>query len=238
MDTLDANMPEMSGNDARKKLMTSQDEVQQRDLPNMKQKSIDVDIFEPWKTRGKRVDYRQLNDPIPEIDNDMQILSDIVYAIITGGELTSLKNAQCSPEWPQWQKAMEAELHQLHAMNMWQLIDKQADAVPIANRWVFVCKRNKLGDIVRYKARLVAKGSTQCPGWDYNERYTPVIRMDTLRVILALVLVKKLKVHQLDIKGVYLLKETIYMKKLEGFDDKMGRVCHLIKTLYGLKKSG
>ena len=65
--------------------------------------------------------------------------------------------------------------------------------------------------------------------------------MDTLRVILALVLIKKLKVQQMDIKGAYLngiLKETIYMQQPKGFNDGMGRVCHSIKTLYGLKQSG
>ena len=46
-------------------------------------------------------------------------------------------------------------------MNTWQLVDKLADAIPIANKWVFMHKRNKSGDIVRYKARLVTKGFTQ-----------------------------------------------------------------------------
>ena len=45
----------------------------------------------------------------------------------------------------------------------------------------------------------------------------------------------------MDIKGVYLngiLQETVYMKQPEGFEDGTGRVCKLIKTLYGLKQSG
>ena len=94
---------------------------------------------------------------------------------------------------------------------------------------------------MRYKARLVAKGFTQQLGQDYNKTYAPVIQMDTLRVILALVLVKKLKVHQMDIKGAYLngiLKETIYMDQPEWFNDETRRVCHLIKSIYGLKQSG
>ena len=65
--------------------------------------------------------------------------------------------------------------------------------------------------------------------------------MDTLRVVLALVPVKKLEVHQMDIKGVYLngiLKETIYMDQPKGFNNETGRVCHLIKTTYSLKQSG
>ena len=45
----------------------------------------------------------------------------------------------------------------------------------------------------------------------------------------------------MDIKGAYLngfLKETIYMRQPEGFNDGTGKVCHLVKTIYGLKQSG
>jgi hypothetical protein len=126
-------------------------------------------------------------------------------------------------------------------MGTWELVDKPPNAIPVANKWVFIRKRNKLGEIVKYKARLVAKGYSQRPGQDYNETYSPVIRLDMLRAILALVPAKRLKVQQMDIKGAYLnghLKERVYMKQPEGFDDGTGRVCRLVKTLYGLKQSG
>ena len=70
--------------------------------------------------------------------------------------------------------------------------------------------------------RLVARGYSQQPGQDYNETYSPIVRVDTLRAILALVPMKRLKVQQMDIKGAYLngiLKENIYMEQLEGFAD-------------------
>ena len=65
--------------------------------------------------------------------------------------------------------------------------------------------------------------------------------METIRAILAIAPTKKLYIQQLDIKGAYLngvLKERVYMKQPEGFDDGTGRVCQLIKTLYGLKQAG
>ena len=49
-----------------------------------------------------------------------------------------------------------------------------------------------------------------------------------------------LKIQQLNIKGAYLnsiLKENIYMKQPKGYTDGTDKVCHLIKTLYGLKQS-
>jgi hypothetical protein len=41
------------------------------------------------------------------------------------------------------------------------LVKKPIDAMPISNKWVFLKKRNKEGELVKYKARLVAKGCTQ-----------------------------------------------------------------------------
>ena len=45
----------------------------------------------------------------------------------------------------------------------------------------------------------------------------------------------------MDVKGAYLngtIKEQIYMKQPEGYDDGTGHICHLIKSLYGLKQTG
>ena len=73
-------------------------------------------------------------------------------------------------------------------MGTWELVDKPRGAVPIANKWVFTKKRNKEGEVIKYKARLVAKGFAQHPGFDYLETHSPVVRMETIRAILALVL--------------------------------------------------
>ena len=87
----------------------------------------------------------------------------------------------------------------------------------------------------------VAKGCVQQPGYDYVETFSPVIQMETIQAILALVPIKHLKIQQMDVKGAYLngeLKETVYMRQPEGYEDNTGRVCELVKTLYGLKQSG
>ena len=72
------------------------------------------------------------------------------------------------------------------------------------------------------------------------ETFLLVVRMDTLRAILALVAEKGLKMQQMDIKGAYIndtLQETIYMRQPKGCEDGMGRVCRLIKPLYSLKQA-
>jgi hypothetical protein len=46
-------------------------------------------------------------------------------------------------------------------MGPWKLVNKPADAILISNKWVFLKKYNKLGDLLKYKGRLVAKGYAQ-----------------------------------------------------------------------------
>ena len=60
--------------------------------------------------------------------------------------------------------------------------------------------------VANNEKRLVAKGCAQRPGHDYLETFSPVVRMETIRAILALVPTKNLKVQQIDIKGAYVPK--------------------------------
>jgi hypothetical protein len=163
------------------------------------------------------------------------------YTIIAGDELNSLSEAKSSPDWPEWHKDIGEELKLLDEMGTWESVEKPQDAITIPNKWTFVKKRNKATQVIHHRARLVMKGCAQRPGHEFIETYSPVVQAETLRACLALVPVKGLNVKQMDIKGAYLngiLQETIYMKQLEGFGDGTGRVCKLIKTLYGLKQSG
>ena len=203
-----------------------------------KRKRIEEEVPEIEEKRAKRVDYKYLDDPYSEDDEDQD---QAFTADSSEDRFDGLEKAKRSSEWTEWDKAVKIELDQLVKTGTWILVDKPKDAIPIANKWVFEKKRNRAGELVKYKARLVAKGCSQRPGHDYLETFSPVVRMETIRAILALVPIKKLKIQQMDVKGAYLngiLKEKIYMRQPEGYDDGTGRVCLLIKTLYGLKQSG
>ena len=104
-------------------------------------------------------------------------------------------------------------------------------------------KRDKHGAIIKHKAQLVAQGFSQKPGIDYsnNGTFTPVMRFETLRTMLAHLAINNWKLRQFDIKGAYLhgeLKEEIYMGQAPGYDDGTGQVYSLKRALYGLKQAG
>ena len=146
-----------------------------------------------------------------------------------------------SEDWEEWEHAMHTELDQLQCMGTWKLVEKPPGVVPIANKWVYTKKQDKEGIVTKYKARLVAKGCAQRPRHHYLETQSLVIRLDSIRAILMIAAMRKLHMHQMDMKGAYLnstLKEQVYMRQPEGYDDRTGRVCLLIKTLYGLKQAG
>ena len=94
----------------------------------------------------------------------------------------------------------------------------------------------------KYKARLVAKGYSQVSGIDFGDIFSPVAKVDSIRLHLSVVVVFDFEVEQMDVKTTFLhedLEEEIYMKQLEGLavKGKKELVCKLKKSLYGLKQS-
>jgi hypothetical protein len=94
----------------------------------------------------------------------------------------------------------------------------------------------------RYKARLVVKGFAQNKGIDFDEIFSPVVKMTSIRTILSLVVVEDLHLEQLDVKATFLhgnLEEEIYMQQPQGYEvkGKDNLVCRLKKSLYGLKQA-
>lgn len=86
----------------------------------------------------------------------------------------------------------------------------------------------------------MVKGFLQTYGIDYDQTYSPVAKLTTIRVVLAVPVKKKLHLHQLDIKTAFLngdLREEIYMAIPEGVSAEKGMSCRLLKSLYGLKQA-
>ena len=79
------------------------------------------------------------------------------------------------------------------------------------------------GNVERYKSRLVARGFTQKPGIDYGETFSPVVRFESIRTVIAVAAQNGLTLHQMDVKTAFLngeLEEDIYMQQPEGFVER------------------
>jgi hypothetical protein len=137
---------------------------------------------------------------------------------------------------------MLEEFTALQANHTWDLVPPPPGINIVTGKWVFRHKLHPDGTLDRYKARWVLRGFTQCPGIDFGETFSPVVKPATIRTVLSLAVSQNWAVHQLDVKNAFLhgtLDETVYCAQPSGFVDssKPDYVCRLNKSLYGLKQA-
>jgi Reverse transcriptase (RNA-dependent DNA polymerase) len=135
---------------------------------------------------------------------------------------------------------MLEELGALAKNKTWQLVLLSPSKKAVWCKWVFTVKQNPEGRVERYKARLVAKEYSQIYGIDYDKIFTPVTKMSIVMTLISLAANEGWKLHQLDVKNVFLhgdLLEEVYIEIPLGFDinQTVGKVCNLNKSLYKLK---
>ena len=150
-------------------------------------------------------------------------------------EPTSYKEAS---EQSDWVEAMKKEIHALKKNNTRGIVDLPLGKKPIGCKWVYKVKLKPDGTLERCKARLVAQGYTQKFGVDYEETFSPVIKMTTIRALIAVAASKGWDIFQLDVNNPFLhgdLNEEVYMRMPKGIENPRNKVCKLRKSLYGLK---
>ncbi|KAL4283202.1 hypothetical protein GQ457_16G007940 [Hibiscus cannabinus] len=146
-------------------------------------------------------------------------------------------------KYPEWRDAMTEELQAMESHHTWSVVSLPPGKQAIDCKWVYRIKRKADGSIDRYKARLVAKGFTQIEGIDYTNTFSPVAKMTSFKLLLALATVHNWHLFQLDVNNAFLngmLDEEVYMKLPLGYTtDVSGSnlVCKLHKSIYGLKQA-
>jgi hypothetical protein len=145
-------------------------------------------------------------------------------------------------KYSQLRDAMSFEFDALQCQKTWSLIPADSSSHTIGCCWVFKPKRNADNSVSRYKAHLVAKGNHQQAGLDFDETFSPVVKLAIVRIVLSLAAQNKWSLRQLDVSNAFLhgsLKEHVYMQQPQGFVDPAypSHVCLLHKSLYGLRQA-
>ncbi|GJZ19325.1 retrovirus-related pol polyprotein from transposon TNT 1-94, partial [Tanacetum coccineum] len=141
-----------------------------------------------------------------------------------------------------WIVAMQEELNQFIANDVWELVPQPKNMTIIGTKWVFRNKLDENGVVSRNKARLVTQGYNQQEGIDYDETYAPVARLESIRILLAYACALDFKLFQMDVKSAFLngfINEEVYVAQPLGFInfEKPDHVYKLKKALYGLKQA-
>ena len=135
---------------------------------------------------------------------------------------------------------MEEEISALVRRGRWDLVSRPANANVVSCRWVFTIKYNPDGTVNHYKARLVASGFSQVQGIDYEEAFSPVVCLNSIRILLSMAVNYAWPLHQLNVSNAFLygdLTECVYMEQPPGYsvEGENDKVCLLRCALYGLK---
>jgi hypothetical protein len=138
-----------------------------------------------------------------------------------------------------WRNAIRPELASLQSKGSFRMETLALGRNTIGNKWVFKVKAKPDGSVDRFKARLAAHGFKQRrEGVDHSETFSPVIKLSTMRTILAIAAKRNKHMHSKDIETTFLspdLQDEIYMRQLREAKDGAPRVVRLLMSIYGLK---
>lgn len=170
------------------------------------------------------------------------VMDDHALFMIESDEPTSYEEALMGPDSDKWLEAAKSEMESMSQNKVWTLVDLPDGVKPIECKWIFKKKIYMDGNIQIYKAGLVAKGYKQVHGIDYDETYSPVAMLKSIRILLATAAHYDYEIWQMDVKTAFLngnLEEDVYMTQPEGFtvSEAARKVCKLHRSIYGLKQA-
>ncbi|XP_070048981.1 uncharacterized mitochondrial protein AtMg00820-like [Nicotiana tomentosiformis] len=193
-----------------------------------------------WKHKSSH----PLQNVITPLDSGIQTKSKSrnSLAFLTFLSQIEPKNIKKALKDADWITAMQDELHQFERNSMWHLVPRPADRTVIGTRWVFINKLDEFGNTTRNKARLVVQGYNQEEGIDYDETFSPVARMEDIKILIAFASHMEFKLFQMDVKSAFLngfLKEEVCVKQPSSFEchEHPEHIFKLDKALYGLKQA-
>ena len=93
---------------------------------------------------------------------------------------------------------MHEKLNQFVRNDVWELAPRPENVHVIGTKWIFKNKTDKDGEIIRNKSRLVAQEYIQVEGVDFDESFTPVARLESIRILMSIACTMNFKLYQID----------------------------------------
>jgi hypothetical protein len=151
-------------------------------------------------------------------------------------ELFKVENALCDLDWV---VPMQEELNNFKRNQVWSLVERPKQNI-VCTKWVFRNKQVEHGVVTRNKVRLVAKGYSQVKYLDFDETFAPIVRLESIHILLAYAIHHNFNLYQMNVKSAFLngpIKKEVYVEQPLSFEDEEypNHVYKLHKVLYRLK---
>ncbi|GAA0187520.1 transmembrane signal receptor [Lithospermum erythrorhizon] len=151
-------------------------------------------------------------------------------------KMVSLLGETCfiSKEEPKDVKAALLDEHRINAIqeesvqfennDVWELVPLPYNYNVIGTKWIFKNKFDEFRNVTRNKNRLVAQGYTQIKGVDFEETFTPVARLEFIKLLLALACLLKFKLYHMNVKSSFLkgiIQEEVYVEQPKAWYERL-----------------
>ncbi|GJR76072.1 retrovirus-related pol polyprotein from transposon TNT 1-94 [Tanacetum coccineum] len=157
-----------------------------------------------------------IRDPSHSVSTRKQLQTDAMWcyfdAFLTSIEPKNFKQVMTEPSWID---AMQEEIHEFERLQVWELVSCPKKVMLIKLKWIYKVKIDEFGKVLKNKARLVAQGFRQEEGINFEESFTPVARIEAIRIFVANAANKNMTIFQMDDNPshVYKLKKVLYNLK-------------------------
>ena len=99
---------------------------------------------------------------------------------------STYEDAMMDTDKEKWREVMNQEMEIMYFNSVSELVDLPEGFRPIKNKWIYKWKKEPNGQVKTYKTRLIAKGYTLKEGVDYEETFSPIAMLKSIRIFLSI----------------------------------------------------
>jgi hypothetical protein len=120
-----------------------------------------------------------------------------------------------------WKDSMVEEYTYIMRNDVWDILTRLEGKKVVSSKWLYKIKCVADSSIEKFKARFLARGFSQKEELDYEKTFSPVAKYDSIRVVIYITSVMKWRIHEMDLKTMFLnkiIEKELYIEKLQGFE--------------------